>query len=147
MLGILSWKLPDYRFRIEFWAVLGCIVLFTALMELIRRGRLKERYSLLWFLTAGALLLFTARRDWLENLAQLVGVYYPPTALFLLLVFFMLLILMHFSMEISRLLADKHTLVQNLGILEARVRALERTGSSPDLEVKNESGRDNSVDT
>lgn len=118
--------LPEYRFRIEFWAILGCVALFAALIELVRRNRLKERYSFLWFITAGVLLVFTLRRDWLEDLARWVGVYYPPTALFLLLVFFMLLILIHFSTVISRLLNDKQSLTQSLGILESRVRDLER---------------------
>ena len=117
--------LPDYRFRIEFWAILGCVVLFIALIELVRRNRLKERYSFLWFMTSGVLLVFTLKRDWLEDLAKLVGVYYPPSALFLLLVFFMLAILMHFSTVISRLLNDKQSIVQSLGILEARVKKLE----------------------
>ena len=118
--------LPDYRFRIEFWAVIGCVVLFAALFELVRRHRLKERYSFLWFLTAGVLMIFAIRRDWLEDLAHMVGVYYPPTALFLLLVFFMLLILIHFSTVLSRLLRDKQTLSQSIGILEARLRLVEQ---------------------
>lgn len=127
---------PDYRFRIEIWAILGCVVLFGALIELVRRHRLKERYSFLWFLTAGVLLAFTLRRDWLETLARSVGVYYAPTALFLLLVFFMLLILIHFSTVISKLLTDNQTLAQQIGILEARLRIIERvererTGAIP----------------
>ena len=44
----------------------------------------------------------------------MIGVYYPPTALFLLLVFFMLLILVQFSTAISKLLNDKQSLVQSL---------------------------------
>lgn len=117
--------IADYRFRIEFWAILGCVVLFVTLIELVRRHRLKERYSFLWFVTASVLLVFTLKRSWLEDLARMVGIYYPPTALFLLLVFFMLLILIHFSTVISRLLNDKQVLVQSVGILEARVRDLE----------------------
>jgi hypothetical protein len=118
--------LPDYRVRIEFWAVLGCALLFLGLIELVRRNRLKERYSFLWFTTLGVLAVFAVRRDWLGSLANLVGVYYPPTALFLILVFFMLLILIHFSTVISRLLNDKQVLTQHMGILESRVRTLER---------------------
>lgn len=117
---------PEYQYRIELWAILGCVVLFASIIELVRRNRLKERYSFLWFLTALVLLVFTVRRDWLDVLARMVGVYYPPTALFLLLVFFMLLILVHFSMVISRLLNDKQAMVQQLGILDARVRQMER---------------------
>jgi len=120
-------KFSVFRFRIETWTVLGCVVLAGILIELVRRHRLKERYSFLWFITISVLLMFTLRRAWLEELAHLVGVYYPPTALFLLLVFFMLLILIHYSTVISELLTDIQVLVQSLGILEARVRQLERT--------------------
>jgi hypothetical protein len=118
-------SIPEYRFRVEFWAILGCVVLFGALIELVRRNRLKERYSFLWFITAGVLLTLALKRDWLEDFARIAGVYYPPTALFMLLVFFMLLILIHFSTVISRLLQDKQSLTQALGILESRVRKLE----------------------
>ncbi len=118
---------PEYTWRIEFWAIAGCLVLFGTLIELVRRHRLKEKYSFLWFLTAGVLLVFTIRRSWLEDFARLVGVYYPPTALFLLLVFFMLLILVHYSTVLTKLQNDKQVLVQKLGILETRVRSLEQT--------------------
>lgn len=117
---------PDYRFRAEFWAILGCVVLILTVVELVRRHQLKERYSFLWFLTSGVLLVFSLKRDWLEDLARVVGVYYPPSALFLLLVFFMLLMLMHFSTVISKLLDHQQKLVQELGILESRLKSLER---------------------
>ena len=133
---------PNYRFRIEIWAILGCVFLFVALVELVRRNRLKERYSFLWFATATVLLIFTIKRNWLEDLARMVGVYYPPTALFLLLVFFMLLILMHFSTVISRLLNDKQTLVQSLGILESRVRELEKGAGHTSPEERTSSSAD-----
>lgn len=131
----------DYTWRIEFWAIAGCLVLFGTLIELVRTHRLKEKYSFLWFLTGGVLLVLTIRRAWLEDLARLVGVYYPPTALFLLLVFFMLLILVHFSTVVTKLQNDKQVLAQKLGILETRVRSLEQTeaGPSPSLDERTSS--------
>ena len=117
---------PLYRLRIEIWAILGCVLLFIGLIELVRRNRLKERYSFLWFVTAVVLLVLTLKRNWLEDIARIFGIYYPPTALFLILVFFMLLILIHFSTVISRLLNDKQSLVQSMGLLESRLRHLER---------------------
>lgn len=132
----------SYGFRIEFWSILGCVLLFVALIELVRRHRLKERYSFLWFVTVGVLFIFTLRRDWLEDLARVVGVYYPPTALFLLLVFFMLLILVHFSTVISSLLGDKQTLSQQIGLLEARVRALEEKQAGPSRAERTSSNAD-----
>ncbi|MFL5814713.1 MAG: DUF2304 domain-containing protein [Bdellovibrionia bacterium] len=121
----------DYRFRIEFWAITGCILLVGAIIELVRRNQLKERYSFLWFATAAVLCGFALRRDWLEDFAQIMGVYYPPTALFLVLVFFMMLILIHFSTAISRLLSDRQALTQSVGMLEARIRELESTRQGP----------------
>ncbi len=126
--AVVTGALPDYRMRIEIWAVLGCVVLFAALFELVRRHRMKERYSFLWFTTAIVLLTLTIKRDWLEHLARMLGVYYAPTALFLILVFFMLLILVHFSTVISKLLTQNQVLSQKLGILEARVRDVEKPG-------------------
>lgn len=117
--------MTDYRLRIEFWAILGCVVLGGLLVELVRRNRLKEKYSLLWFLTAGVLLILTLKRDWLDVVAQFVGIYYAPSALFLVLVFFMLLILVHFSTVISGLIQDKQTLAQEIALLEARIREVE----------------------
>lgn len=115
----------DYRLRIEFWAILGCVALGAVLVELVRRNRLKEKYSLLWFLTSGVLLVLTLKRDWLDVVAQFVGIYYAPSALFLVLVFFMLLILVHFSTVISQLLQDKQRVVQELALMDARLRSLE----------------------
>lgn len=114
-----------YRFRIEFWAVTGCVLLVGAIIELIRRNQLKERYSFLWLANAAVLVTFTLNRSWLEDFARILGVYYPPTALFLVLVFFMMLIQIHFSTVISHLLTDKQSLVQSVAMLEARVRDLE----------------------
>jgi hypothetical protein len=118
--------IPEYRFRTEFWAILGCVILFVSLIELVRRNRIKERYSFLWFLTATILFAFTLRRNWLEDLARLVGIYYAPTALFLLLVFFMLLILIHLTTVISRLIHQEQVLTQSIGTMESRLHFLER---------------------
>jgi len=122
--------IPEYRLRIELWATFGCVILLVAVIELVRRNRMKERYSFLWLATAGVLIVFALRRAWLEDLARLVGIYYPPTALLLILVFFMLLMLIHFSTVISKLISDKQSVVQSLGILEARVRELENEKSA-----------------
>lgn len=140
MIGVAAWiatvadgtpfvtaeNLPNYRHRIEFWAILGCLLLFGLLIELIRRHQLQERYSLLWFVTVAVLLAFTLKREWLGAVSALLGIYYPPNALFLMLVFFMLLILFNFSMVVSRLLNDRKGLTQQVGLLESRIADLEK---------------------
>ena len=118
-------QLPNYR-RIEVWAAVAVLVFLFVLVESIRRHRLKERYSLLWFATLIGIGVLTVKREWLESLSHGLGIYHAPSALLLVLIGFMMLILFHFSTVISRLLSDRTALAQRVGLLDARYRALER---------------------
>jgi hypothetical protein len=98
-------------------AVLGSGSIIVLVIELIRRGRLKEKYALLWLFAGGVLLVFSLSRDLLEYSAQLFGVYYPPSFLFLLAFFFLLLITLHFSVVLSGLSDKNKHLAQELALL------------------------------
>lgn len=86
-------------------------------LELVRRRRLREEYSLLWLATAVALLLLSVSRPLLDTLANLVGIFYPPSALFLVAIVFVLLILLHFSTVLTRLTQENKETAQQLAIL------------------------------
>lgn len=111
--------------RIHLWSLLGCGALFFVLFELVRRNRIQEKYSLLWFCTALVLTVLALQRSWLEAISKVLGIYYPPSALFLLLVAFLLVLLVHFSTVVSKLIGDKQRLTQEIALLERRVRLLE----------------------
>jgi len=116
-------QLPNYR-RIEVWVAIGALVFLLLLAEAIRRRRLKERYALLWVPTVIVVVVLTVKREWLESMSFGLGIYHAPSALLLVLVGFAMVSLFHFSMVLSRLLDDRNTLAQQLGILDARCRAL-----------------------
>jgi hypothetical protein len=117
--------LPNHRW-IEIWVAIAALVFLAVLVESIRRHRLKERYSLLWFASLIGIGLLTAKREWLEALSYALGIHHTPSALLLVLSGVMMVILFHFSTVISRLLADRNALAQRVGLLDARFRALER---------------------
>ncbi len=98
-------------------AVAGSGAVLVVVVELVRRGKLKERYSLLWLLAGGILLLLSSSRYLLESISHLVGIYYPPSFLFLLAFFFLLLITLHFSVVISGLSEKNKKLAQELALL------------------------------
>ncbi len=104
-------------------AAIACsgAVLFTV-VELIRRGRLKEKYSILWLLAGGVLLLLSISRDLLEYLSRLAGIYYPPSLLFLLAFLFLLLITLHFSVVISGLSEKNKQLAQEIALLRQELQ-------------------------
>lgn len=113
--------------RVKIAAILSSLGLLLLVIELVRRKRLKEEYSLLWLLTTVALFVLSFWRGLLDVLAKLLGIFYPPTALFVVGFGFMLLILLHFSTVISRLSTENKVLTQRLGILSWRVKQLERS--------------------
>jgi hypothetical protein len=111
--------------RISIVAACGAAVLLVLILELIRSRRLQERYALLWLLTGVAMLLLALWRGALAKLSNLVGINYPPSALFVLFGFFIIVLLLHYSTVISKLSAQNVTLAQRLALLEDRLQ--ERT--------------------
>jgi hypothetical protein len=114
-------------FRISLIAAGAAIVLLAVIFELIRSRRLQERYALLWLLTGLVILVLALWRGALSALAGLVGIHYPPSALFVVASGFILVVLLHYSTVISELSERNTTLAQRLALLEKRLE--ERRGS------------------
>jgi hypothetical protein len=116
---------------VQLFAALASVVLLGVVIELIRSRKLRERYALLWLATAGVILFFAAWRSGLHNLSEALGIAYPPNALFVLALMFVLVLLLHFSTVISKLSDRTTTLTQQLALLEERLRQVEDRPSSP----------------
>src|SRR5215210_4637775 len=112
--------------RIQLVAVFGAAVLLLFVLELVRQRRLMERYALLWLLSALVILGLAVFRDALETISKTLGIAYPPNALFFIAFAFVLLLLLHFSVAVSRLADQSKVLAQRLALLEQRLRAHEQ---------------------
>jgi hypothetical protein len=98
------------------------IVLLLVVFELIRTRRLRERYALLWLVTGLVLVTLAAWRSGLNTIARWLGVStYPPAVLFAVGLLFVILVLLHYSTVISRLVDQNTILAQRLALLEAKV--------------------------
>ncbi|MBI4101542.1 MAG: DUF2304 domain-containing protein [Candidatus Nealsonbacteria bacterium] len=110
-------------------AVMGSVLIILSLVELVRRRKLKENYSLLWFAISFVFLIFSLRRDLLTWLANLLGVDYAPAAIFLLLIAALYLLSLNFSIVLSGLSERNKELAQKAGLLEMEIKKLkEKTG-------------------
>jgi hypothetical protein len=107
--------------RISIAAAIAAGLLLLVIFELIRSRRLQERYALLWLLTGIVIFVLAVWRGLLSRLAGYVGIAYPPSALFILASFFILLVLLHYSTVISKLSDQNRILAQRLALLEHRV--------------------------
>jgi hypothetical protein len=103
-------------------AIAGSGTVLIVVIELIRQGKLKERYSLLWLLAGGILLILSSSRTLLEAVSRLLGIFYPPSFLFLLAFLFLLLITLHFSVVISGLSEKNKHLAQEIALLRQEMQ-------------------------
>jgi hypothetical protein len=105
-------------FRVSVVAALAALVLLVIILELIRSRRLQERYAVLWLITSVTMLVLAIWRDGLAQIADLAGIAYPPSALFVLVSLFILAVLLHYSTVISGLSDQNKILAQRLALLE-----------------------------
>jgi hypothetical protein len=108
----------DSRIQIVIAAV--SVLLLVTVLELVRRRRLLERYALLWLFSAAILLGLSIWKGFLSTLSDAIGIAYPPNALFLVAFGFVLVLLLHFSLAVSRLSDQTKVLAQRLALLEER---------------------------
>ncbi|HWT94625.1 MAG TPA: DUF2304 domain-containing protein [Solirubrobacteraceae bacterium] len=112
-------------FHLQIVALLGSGGLLLLVLELVRRRRLLERYALVWLGSAAALVALSAWAGLLQLLADAIGVAYPPSALFAAAFFFVIALLLHFSVAVSRLADQNKVLAQRLAMTEQRLAHLE----------------------
>ena len=105
--------------RITLLTALGAVFLFLLTLELTRRRRLSERYSILWFATAVVVFGVAMIPGVLDFVARSLGIAYAPSALLLVALVFVLALILHLSMVISRLTAQTARLAQTVAILKA----------------------------
>jgi hypothetical protein len=110
--------------RLQILAIVVTGGLFVLVFELVRQRRLMERYALLWLFSSAVLLALSVWRGALEELASAVGIFYAPSALFAVAFGFVLVLLLHFSLVISRLAEQTKILAQRVGLLQHEIDEL-----------------------
>src|SRR4029079_1483151 len=101
-------------FKVSLVAALVSFGLLAVVLDLSRSRRLRERYALLWLVTAGVMIVLSLWRSGLDTLAGMVGIAYAPSALFAVAAVFIVVVLLHYSTVISRLSDENAILAQRL---------------------------------
>ncbi len=114
--------------RVQFISLLASLGLLGIILELVRRKLLKERFALLWILSALVLVLFSLWADFLQILANAMGIYYAPAVLLPIMLMFGVILFLYFSVIVTKQGDKIKTLSQNEAILEERINELENRG-------------------
>ncbi len=92
-------------------------------LEMLRKKKLTESYSLLWLLVIAAILFATWMERFLLYVTKVFGAIVPVSALTLLSLVFVLMMLIYFSMKISKLEWKIKELAQQVALRDAEKAA------------------------
>lgn len=101
--------------------VLGLLLLLVVI-ELVRRRKLREEYSMLWVVTACGIVLLAWRHDILDLVRRATGIVEPQSALFFGAFLFLISICLQFSVRLSKLTWRNRMLAQRVALLEQELR-------------------------
>ena len=105
--------------RVTLFSICASTGLLLYILEMVRRRRLREEYSILWLFGSVVILVLSIKQDWLVGIAHAVGIAYPPSFLFLVGILFIIMILIHFSITISKLHQMNKRIAQEMALLKA----------------------------
>lgn len=125
--------------RMQLFTIAAVLIFFFAIINLIKNRKLLLKYSLLWLFSGLAMLVLAVFPGLLDRFARLLGIYSSVNALFAVLIFCGLVVMISFTVIISRDNQQIVRLAQKTALLEKRIRELEKqAGTLP--EDKNTAG-------
>lgn len=124
--------------RIRFLTILAAVLILAMIIELVRRRKLKEEYSVLWVLTATLLVVLSVWYGLLVKLTHLIGGTVPSSTLFFFGLMFVVSLLLHFSIRVSLLERRITSLVQEIALLSLASRHSEESPAEGQLEEPQE---------
>jgi len=105
--------------RAHVFVVVVTLLSVIFIIRLVRRHKLRSKYSLLWIVVALVLATVAVFPGLLDRVSRAAGVYYPPATFLILAVGFLFLIVVHFSWEFSRSEERIRTLAEDVALLQA----------------------------
>jgi len=105
-------------------AAVLALAFMALVLELIRRDRLQERFSVVWFVAGLGMLIGAAFPGLLTLVADAMGVRDTNVALFSIVLLFLLGLALNFSVTMSRQAAQITRLAQERALEKARAQSL-----------------------
>lgn len=106
-------------------SIILAVAIFLTIFTLVRRGKLQEKFSLLWFGMGILILIVAVFPEILDRVAVLLGVHYSPTLLFVVAIGVLLVQNLHLSITASHNEARIKELLQQVTVLTKLVEELQ----------------------
>lgn len=103
------------------------VVTLLLMVRFVRRRELRAKYAFLWLSVGLAMVVLAVSPALLNKVSLWLGIFYPPTTLFLAAIILLILVSVHVSWELSRLEERTRTLAEEVAILRADLAADQET--------------------
>jgi hypothetical protein len=118
--------------NISLLSIAGSVASFVIIVVLTRQRKIREQYALIWLAMGCLILVFSVFRSLLDPIARFLGIYYAPSLLIILIVFFGMVLGIHFTIVLSKLTENQTKLIQDIGWVKHRLDQLEKSGGAED---------------
>ncbi len=110
---------------LRFFLILAVLCYFIIILYFLKQRALNLKYTLLWLLAGAVMGLLVIFPELLVRIIHIFGIEDNMNGLFIMCIAFMLMILMALTSIASRQNMKIRSLVQEIGILDKRIRDLE----------------------
>lgn len=111
----------------QIFSLLVSVLVFVFVVDMVRKRRLKEEYSVLWLATSVIMFILVLRYKWLVALTAFIGAGLPTTTLFLCSIIFLILLSVQFCIKISTLTDQVKNLSQENALIKQDIEILQGT--------------------
>lgn len=102
-------------------SIVLAILFILIVIDLVKKNRLIEKYSILWMIFSAIVLIFAIIPEFTIELADFLGIMYAPALLFLAGILFLLFYVLYLTKVISKQEARIVKLTQEIAILKEKV--------------------------
>lgn len=115
--------------RAQVILAISAVGLALYVLDLVRRRKLSEEFSLLWLLSSAVIALLGFSTGVLRAATRALGILYESSTVFAAGIGFTVVLLLYLSVRLSRLSQENLLLARELALLRRRLE--ERTGGDP----------------
>ncbi len=107
----------EFLSRTQIISALAAVGLALVVLDLVRRRRLSEEYSLLWVVASVVVAILGFSTPLLRAITRALGILYEGSTVFLFGLGFATATLLYLSVKLSRLGQENHALTRELALL------------------------------
>lgn len=110
--------------RLQILLLAATVSFLIYIIDMVRNKKLELHYIIIWLFSAFALIVITIMPGVLDAIAKFLHVQEPVNALFMSIIFFLIMIIFSLTKILSKNFVRVSSLAQELGILKLEIEKL-----------------------